>query len=169
MSRELIHKINDTSERLDEALMQGELLHDALVMLCREYPHLSYGADKITDIIRDVDSQLRAIADEVRTVPDETPVVKKYREYMSAYAIFESAAGSGQDDLPHYDTLRQIEIELHALPSLTAQDMAIKMEVGHSFGGHTCLDYDGEAWAEARALVADIALGDTAAKIKDAA
>lgn len=165
MSREIIHKINDALDRIDAALMQGELLHDAIIATSREYPHLAFGANEITEIIGDVERQLKGIREEMR----ETPVMVKYREYMSAYAIFESAAGSGQDDLPHYDTLTQIETELHALPSLTAQDMAIKMEVGHSFGGHTCLDYDGEAWAEARALVADIALGDTAAKIKDAA
>lgn len=93
----------------------------------------------------------------------ETPVVTKYREYMAARELFIKAAlATDQDDQQSYDELTRIEDEVHALPSLNPRDMAIKMVIGHGFGDHSCLDYDGNIWAEARALVADIALSDTA-------
>ncbi|SIS86905.1 hypothetical protein [Paracoccus saliphilus] len=64
MSKELIHKVNDAHDRLNEGLMQNELLYDATCN--RDNAHLNFGASHTTEIIRDVLRQLDGIANELR-------------------------------------------------------------------------------------------------------
>lgn len=64
MSKELLHKVIDASDRLNEGLMQNELLYSATCN--RDDAHLNFGAGHTTDIIKDVLLQLDGIANELR-------------------------------------------------------------------------------------------------------
>lgn len=86
--------------------------------------------------------------------PAETPVSRAFGEWRRQRDILRHTAQQGFDGDMEYDRLVALEEKMMALPSQTARDMAIKMVVGHGFGEQTCLDYDGNVWAEARALVA---------------
>lgn len=88
--------------------------------------------------------------------PAETPVMRLYREWQATMAAWNAMPLDipMEDDSRMCTRLSQIEDEMMIIPSQTPKDMAIKMLVGHGFGDHSGLDYDGLAWAEARALIA---------------
>lgn len=86
----------------------------------------------------------------------DTPVMALFRRHQ---AITVAAASHPVDDDEELERLfyrerDKIEEEMDALPALTAQDMAAKMVVAHSYGDHSCLSYDRNlVWREARALI----------------
>lgn len=67
MIREVLDKLNDVSDRLNHAKMMNELVYHATLSEPETNPHINYGANKVTMILRDVDTQLDAIADSIRT------------------------------------------------------------------------------------------------------
>lgn len=76
MSREILDKVNTASDRLNDALMSNELVYHATLFEPADNPHLNYGANAVSMILRDVMKQLHDLADGIRET-EGLPIPKR--------------------------------------------------------------------------------------------
>lgn len=91
----------------------------------------------------------------IAALPVFTPIESLFSAWRYQRDRWREAVDHGTEieEDGEFQKLSEIEDRMMLEPSQTPKDMAIKMLVGHGFGDHSCLPFDGPAWAEARALI----------------